>query len=347
MSLPKPSWGKVIGFVAVMIVIVVAWYWYAAAARSTQGDSLRSVRVTRGTIEEAVTAQGKLEPKRYVDVGTQVSGQLKKIHVDIGDLVRAGQLLAEIDPRVHQAQVEANEARIQSLKAQLAQQRAELNLAEENLKRNRSLIAMDAISRQALEESESQAAVAQAKLQAIAAQIRETESNLQGSRTNLGFTRIYAPIGGTVTTMSAREGQTLNANQSAPIILQVADLDTMTVRAQAAEADISRLREGMDVYFTTLGNNERRWQSTVNRDVWIRGTIGIGGANNTNTFAILVDGVEVFTRTVTPAEPKELTYAIRIPLRKDATVDFVIRHVPGQLNSSADKQVFTARITDT
>ncbi len=263
MHLRKPVRGKAIGLLAVIIVIVVAWYWYAAAARSATRDSVRSVPVTRGTIEEVVTAQGKLEPKQYVDVGTQVSGQLRKIHVDIGDTVKAGQLLAEIDPRVYQAQVEANEARIQSLQAQLDQQKAELNLAEENLKRNRSLMAMDAISRQALEESESQAAVAEARVQAIAAQIRETESNLQGSRTNLSFTRIYAPIAGTVTSMTAREGQTLNANQSAPIILQVADLDTMTVRAQAAEADISRLTEGMEVYFTTLGNNERRWQSKV------------------------------------------------------------------------------------
>jgi macrolide-specific efflux system membrane fusion protein len=259
---PKTRPNKIIGLLAVASLVAGGCYWYASAQKPEQ-DTFQPIPVTQGTIEELVTAQGKLEPKQYVDVGTQVSGQLKKIHVDIGDTVAKGALLAEIDPRVYQAQVEANEARIGSLKAQLNQQKAELTLAEQNLKRNQNLIAINAVSQQALQESESQAAVARAQVDAITAQIQETESNLRGNRTNLGFTKIYAPMAGTVTTMPAREGQTLNANQSAPTILQIADLDTMTVRAQVAEADVTRLKEGMAVYFTTLGNTERRWQGKV------------------------------------------------------------------------------------
>jgi macrolide-specific efflux system membrane fusion protein len=261
-SLPKTRRNKVIAFLVVVSLVAGGCFWYAAAQKP-QRDSLRPIAVTRGTIEEVVTAQGKLEAKQYVDVGTQVSGQVKKIHVDIGDTVTKGELLAEIDPRVYQAQVEANEARINSLKAQLNQQKAELTLAEQNLKRNQNLIAINAVSQQALQESESQAAVAKAQVESIAAQIQETESNLRGNRTNLGFTKIYAPMAGTVTTMPAREGQTLNANQTTPTVLQVANLDIMTVRANVAEADVSRLKEGMAVYFTTLGNTERRWQGKV------------------------------------------------------------------------------------
>ncbi len=260
--LPKTRPIKIIGLLAVASLVAGGSYWYAAAQKP-QIDSLRPIAVTRGTIEEVVTAQGKLEAKQYVDVGTQVSGQVKTIHVEIGDAVTKGELLAEIDPRVYQAQVEANEARINSLKAQLNQQKAEQTLAEQNLKRNQNLIAINAVSQQVLQESESQAAVEKAQVDSIVAQIQETESNLQGSRTSLGFTKIYAPMAGTVTTMPAREGQTLNANQTAPIILQVANLDTMTVRAQVAEADVPRLKEGMAVYFTTLGNTERRWQGKV------------------------------------------------------------------------------------
>jgi macrolide-specific efflux system membrane fusion protein len=239
------------------------WYWYGAAAQNRQQETAQAVAITRGTIEEVVTSQGKLEAKQYVDVGTQVSGQLRVIHVDIGDSVTKGQLLAEIDPRVYQAQVEAGEARLQSLRAQLNQQRAEAVLAEQNLKRNQNLIAVDAVSKQALQESESQAAVAKARVASIAAQIQETESNLKGSRTNLSYTKIYAPISGTVTTLPTKEGQTLNANQSAPTIMQVANLEVMTVRAQVAEADVNRLRAGMPAYFTTLGDSERRWQGKV------------------------------------------------------------------------------------
>ena len=254
---------KLIGLLAVVGIAAGGWYWYSVATQKPQRESLIPITVTRGTIEEVVTSQGKLEPKQYVDVGTQVSGQLKKIHVDIGNAVHKGDLLAEIDPRVYQAQVEAGEAKLNSLRAQLNQQKAEAVLAEQNLKRNQNLIAVNAVSQQALQETESQAAVAKAQVDSIAAQIQETQSNLKASQTNLGFTKIYAPMDGTVTTLPTKEGQTLNANQTTPTVMQVANLDTMTVRAQVAEADVNRLKENMPAYFTTLGDTEQRWQGTV------------------------------------------------------------------------------------
>ena len=254
---------KLIGLLAAVGIAAGGWYWYSSAAQKPRRENLVPIAVTKGTIEEVVTAQGKLEPKQYVDVGTQVSGQLKKIHVDIGDTVRKGQLLAEIDPRVYQAQVEAGEAKLNSLRAQLNQQKAEAVLADQNLKRNQNLIAVNAVSQQALQETESQASVAKAQVDSIAAQIQETQSNLKASQTNLGFTKIYAPMDGTVTTLPTKEGQTLNANQTTPTVMQVANLDTMTVRAQVAEADVNRLKEDMPAYFTTLGDTEQRWQGTV------------------------------------------------------------------------------------
>jgi len=255
--------GRVIVLVTLGTVMAAGWYWYGSAAQEASLEVVQPITVVRGNIEEVVTSQGKLEAKQYVDVGTQVSGQLKKIHVDIGDTVAKGHLLAEIDPRVYQAQVEAGEAHLNSLRAQLNQQKAEAVLAEQNLERNQNLIAVNAVSRQALQETESQAAVARAQVEAFVAQIQETESNLKASRTNLGYTKIYAPMSGTVTTLPTKEGQTLNANQTAPTVLQVANLDVMTVRAQVAEADVSRLSVGMPAYFTTLGNSERRWTGKV------------------------------------------------------------------------------------
>jgi macrolide-specific efflux system membrane fusion protein len=260
--LTKTRRNKIIGVCSLLLLAVGGWYWYTSAAQKPQINAV-PITVTRGNIEEVVTSQGKLEAKQYVDVGTQVSGQLKEIHVDIGDTVTKGQLLAEIDPRVYQAQLEAGEAHLNSLRAQLNQQKAAAVLAEQNLKRNQSLIAVNAVSQQALQETESGAAVARAQVDSIAAQIQETQSNLTASRTNLGYTKIYAPMAGTVTTLPTKEGQTLNANQTAPTVLQVANLDVMTVRAQVAEADVSRLKENMPVYFTTLGNSERRWSGKV------------------------------------------------------------------------------------
>jgi membrane fusion protein, macrolide-specific efflux system len=261
-SLKQAQRKKVVGLLALVVIVAGGWYWYSSASQKPP-DTARPVTVTRGNIEEVVTSQGKLEAKQYVDVGTQVSGQLKSIRVEIGDTVTKGQLLAEIDPRVYQAQVEAGEAKQNSLRAQLKQQKAEAVLAEQNLKRNQNLIAVNAVSQQALQETESQAAVARAQVDSIVAQIQETESNLKASRTNLSYTKIYAPMAGTVTTLPTKEGQTLNANQTAPTVLQIANLDMMTVRAQVAEADVSRIKVNMPAYFTTLGNSERRWPGKV------------------------------------------------------------------------------------
>jgi len=354
----KTRRNKVIALLVVATFVAGGCYWYAAAQKP-QSDSFRPIAVTRGTIEEVVTAQGKLEAKQYVDVGTQVSGQVKKIHVDIGDAVTKGELLAEIDPRVYQAQVEANEARINSLKAQLNQQKAELTLAEQNLKRNQNLIAINAVSQQVLQESESQAAVAKAQVESIAAQIQETESNLQGNRTNLGFTKIYAPMAGTVTTMPAREGQTLNANQTTPTVLQVANLDIMTVRANVAEADVNRLKEGMAVYFTTLGNSERRWQGKVRQilpspqivndvvlydvliDVKNEGRQLMSGMT-TQVFFIFgkaenatIIPAEALTRPV-PKEDSELGKAYRVPVMTETGREQRLIHVGLQTRTQAE-----------
>jgi len=171
-----------ISLLAIMSIIGGGWYSFAGSEQKPQKGRFRPVAITQGTIEEVITAQGTLEPKEYVDVGTQVSGQLKTILVEIGDTVTKGQLMAEIDPRVYQAQMKANEARLKSLKAQLNEQKAQTMLAEQNLKRNQNLIAANAISKQVLQESEAQAAVAKARVGATIAQIEEIESNLAGLR---------------------------------------------------------------------------------------------------------------------------------------------------------------------
>lgn len=253
--------------VPAIIVVAVAGAAFMLLSLRNGGNAAippdRIAEVRRGSLEETVTALGKLEPKEYVDVGTQVSGQLKKLHAKAGDRVEAGDLLAEIDPRIYLAQMQAQEARLASLQAQFAQVKAEHELAVQRHARNERLIKSQAISREAYEVSLAEQRVAEGRIKALEAQIAEAESTLEGSRTNLEYTQIYAPISGTVVAESAREGQTLNANQTAPVILQLANLDVMTIRAQVAEADVMRLRPGMPAYFTTLGTGDRRFRGAV------------------------------------------------------------------------------------
>ncbi|HTT08960.1 MAG TPA: efflux RND transporter periplasmic adaptor subunit [Gammaproteobacteria bacterium] len=249
-----------------LAVIAGAGYGYIKYYKKHDADKAAQyqfVIVETGRIEENVTAQGKLETEEYVDVGAQVSGQLKKLHVQIGDTVKKGDLIAEIDPRVYESKVEADKAQLKTLQAQIAEQQAQVVLARQVYERNKRLIQSHAVSQETLEDSDTSLKVAQARVASLKAQLEQAQSTLDGDETNLSYTKIYAPMDGTVVSQTAREGQTLNAVQSAPVIVQVANLDTLTVRAQVAEADVMRLKPGIPVYFTTLGSTDRRWHATV------------------------------------------------------------------------------------
>ena len=219
--------------------------------------------VVLATIEENVTALGTLQPLQYVDVGTQVTGQLKKLHIDIGTQVKKGDLLAEIDPTLLETKVVSARAAIKSQKAQLAERKANLELAIAQRKRNQTLFDAQATSADALEQAVAAEKTAAAQVDALQAQIEQSESTLKADEANLRYTKIFAPMAGTIVTLTAREGQTLVSSQQAPVILRIADLKTMTVQTQVSEADVPKVRTGMPVYFTTLGQPNRRWQGTA------------------------------------------------------------------------------------
>ncbi len=248
-------------FALVLALGTFAW-WKFAKSPSQDGPAATAV-ATIGTIENTVSALGKIGPKTYVDVGAQLSGQLEKLHVDVGDRVEQGQLLAEIDPRIYESRVAGDRARVDSLTAQLAERNANLELARATHARNQALAERKLVSSDVLDTSAAQLKQAQAQINSLRAQLKEAQSTLDGDSANLGYARIYAPISGTVVSLTALEGQTLNANQITPTLLRIADLDTMTVTAQVAEADIGRIAVGMEAYFTTLGQPDRRWQGTV------------------------------------------------------------------------------------
>ncbi|WP_424446917.1 efflux RND transporter periplasmic adaptor subunit [Paucimonas lemoignei] len=226
-------------------------------------EPLNTVTVSRGDVEKTVTSLGKLKPKDYVDVGTQVSGQLKKVHVQIGDRVKKGDLIAEVDPTVYETKIRTGNANLENLRAQLQQQQAEASLAQQQYERNRDLLKERAISQETVESNLSALKVAKARVVATQAQIKASQATLDGDTANLGYTKIYAPMAGTVVSQTTLQGQTVNANQAAPVIVRVANLDTMTVWAQVAEADITKVKAGAPAYFTTLGNAEQRWKGTV------------------------------------------------------------------------------------
>jgi macrolide-specific efflux system membrane fusion protein len=248
-----------LGVAALVLAGAGWWGWKTWFAASNAADATIVATAQRGDLEDTVTATGTLQPRDYVDVGTQVSGQLKKLHVEIGQRVRQGDLIAEIDPTVFQARVDAAEAQLANLHAQLADKAAQRTLAEQQFKRQQNLAREDATTTETVQTAEAALQSTTAQIAALRAQIKQVESTLRGDRANLGYTKIHAPMAGTVASQIAKQGQTLNANQQAPIIVRVADLSTMTVQTQVSEADVSKLRLGMDVYFTTLGGGGKRY----------------------------------------------------------------------------------------
>lgn len=227
------------------------------------GPGYATATAQLGDLESVVTAVGSLEPMQSVEVGAQVSGQIVALHVDEGDVVEEGALLAEIDTTVFEAAVAADQADLRSLAAQMDQREAELTLAQQRFARQQQLMASRATSQEDYDAAIAELHIVTAEIAALEADIAKAESALAADQANLSYTRITAPMAGTVLSLGVRRGQTVNANQSTPTILELADLEVMTVRTQVSEADVGKLDPGMAVYFTTLGETERRWEGTL------------------------------------------------------------------------------------
>ncbi len=259
MKRPRPA-RRALLVVACLIPIVAFVAWQALAPGR---DALATVTVTRGDIENSVTALGTLQPRRYVDVGAQASGQIQKIHVEAGDQVKEGQLLVEIDPSTQKAKLDASRYAIENLQAQLQEQKAQHALARQKYQRQQRLSAGNATREEDVQTARAELDATQARVDMFLAQIRQARASLRSDEAELGYTRIYAPMAGTVVAVDARVGQTLNAQQQTPLILRIAKLSPMTVWAEVSEADIGHVKPGMSAYFTTLSGGSRRWTSTV------------------------------------------------------------------------------------
>jgi macrolide-specific efflux system membrane fusion protein len=259
MKRPRQTRRALLAALCLIPVVAVAAWQFIPPGR----DQFTTVQVSRADIESSVTALGTLQPRRYVDVGAQASGQIHKIHVEVGDQVKEGQLLVEIDPSTQQAKLDAGRFSIENLKAQLQEQRAQHELARQKYQRQQNLAAGGATREEDVQTAQAELRVTQARIDMFQAQIRQAEASLRSDQAELGYTRIYAPMAGTVVALDAREGQTLNAQQQTPLILRIAKLSPMTVWAEVSEADIGHVKPGMHAWFTTLSGGTRRWTSTV------------------------------------------------------------------------------------
>ena len=240
-----------------------AYYRWGPGAKTE--SAYITATVQRGDIEDQVSATGSLQPRDYVDVGAQVSGQLRKIHVEVGSEVKEGDLLAEIDAETSMARVDASRAQLRSQQAQMGERELTLAKAERDLQRQKNLMAEEATTAETLQNAETAVKTARAQILSLKASMEQLQASMRVEEANLKYTKIYAPMAGTVVSITARQGQTLNTNQQAPTLMRIADLSVMTVQTQVSEADVSKLRGGMPVYFTTLGGQGRRWYGELKK----------------------------------------------------------------------------------
>lgn len=267
-STPRRRTGKRIALAGGIVAALAAAGWYGWQHYHAKEDALARyliATVQQGDIEDLVTATGSLQPSDYVDVGAQVSGQLEKIYAEVGSVVKKGDLLAEIDSTVYSATVDARRAALKNLQATQQARESDLKLAEQQLQRQQNLARDSATSEDSLQQAQASVRSAQAQLASIKAQIEQAESTLRVDETSLKYAQILAPMDGVVVSISLKQGQTINASQSSPTLLRIADLSTMTVQTQVSEADVTRLRPGMPLYFTTLGSRNRRYQGELRK----------------------------------------------------------------------------------
>ncbi|SLJ83867.1 efflux RND transporter periplasmic adaptor subunit [Psychrobacter sp. DAB_AL43B] len=292
------------GIIALIIVALAALAYKTLKPKEATPNYLTATAEI-GDIENNVMASGKVKALNTVDVGAQVSGEVTRLFVEVGDEVKKGDLIAQIDQVTQknnlsneQASLEQSEAALQSAQAEslsrqaglkgaqadLNSRQSELRQAQSDFTRLQSLVAIDAISQQeydtqgtrvetakaavanaraAIETAKAAIATTEANINSQQAALRKSQTNVSTAQEDLSYTTIRAPMSGTVVSVTTEQGTTVNANQTAPTIVTLADLSTVRINAQISEADVINVKAGLPVYFNIIGNPDQKYDATL------------------------------------------------------------------------------------
>jgi macrolide-specific efflux system membrane fusion protein len=249
--------------IASLLLLAALLYYRNVQSQKQATPDVLTTAVQVGSVEDAVLASGTIEASKLINVGAQVSGQIKRLYVQLGDRVKQGQLVAEIDSDTQNNSVKDAQSQLAAGQAQLAAKRATLLKAQSDWAQQRKLADQGFVAASSLTQYQTAVDTAQADVQAAQAQIAQYTVRTKTAHTNLGYTRITAPMDGVVVAIVTDEGMTLNANQTTPTIIKLADLSTMTIKAQISEADVPRVQPGMAASFTLLGDPDKRYAAQL------------------------------------------------------------------------------------
>jgi len=263
--------GKITGLVVILALAGGAYWMQQKNQAEKVRPQYRTVTIDRGTIAQRITANGTLNPVIVVNVGTQISGTVTKLHADYNSAVKAGQVLAELDPALLKAQIAQSEANRRSAEATLT-------LARSTLARNQSLRDRGFISDSALDS-------ARKDLDAASAQLAALKAMIDRDRTNLAYSVIRSPIKGIVVDRTIDVGQTVAASFQTPTLFKIAkDLQSMQIDTSVSEADIANIKPGMPVAFSVDAFRDRDFNGRV-RVIRLNPTV----QQNVVTYNVVID----------------------------------------------------------
>lgn len=248
-------------FIIAAIILGIAYHFFFS--KNSDAPIYLTETVKLGTISQSVIASGTVRSNNRVEVGAQVSGKITKINVTLGQFVKKGEVLAEIDSLTQLNDLEEAKSQLKSYEAQLKSASTKLKLAKSKFNRSKKLYAVKSVSQDEYEEAEKDLAVAESSLIELEELINQSKISVKTAETNLSYTTIISPIDGVVISIPVSEGQTVNSVQSAPTIIQVADLSNMLIKAEIPEGDITKVTSGMKVEFTTLSDSENIYKSEI------------------------------------------------------------------------------------
>lgn len=269
----------IIGAVSILTVILAVFL----ITRQT-GIKYTTKEIKKESIIQYVEASGTIKPINTIEVGTQVSGTVAKIYVDYNSVVKKGDLLAELDPSLFQANVDQSKAKLNNAKASYAKISATLSYKKNNYQRYKHLYEKNYVSRDDLELAQSNYLQALAELEASKAEVSAAQATLNNNLTNLGYSKITSPVDGTVISRAVDVGQTVAASFNTPTLFEVAkDLTQMQIETSVSEADIGRIKVGQKAQYTLDGYQDRTFEGEVTQ---IR--LASTTTNNVVTYTVIV-----------------------------------------------------------
>lgn len=250
---------KYLKWIILVIVLILGVVYYSFFRKKDDGVKYLTETVKRSDISQTIVASGTVRSNNRVEVGAQVSGKITKINVVLGQEVKKGDLIATIDSLTQNNNLDEAKSKLKVYQAQRKSASVKYQVAQSKFNRISKLYQMNSISQDDYETTKEELEVAKASVTEYDELIAQASISVKTAETNLSYTS----IDGVVISIPVSEGQTVNSNQSAPTIVQVADLSKMLIKAEVAEGDITKVKKGMEVEVATVANPDKTYKSTV------------------------------------------------------------------------------------